>query len=70
MKNTISIILTLDATGLRMMKTIPTFCSMLYSNQIKTLMIGENALTVSKPVYSKMKRLLPINDSITFVKVV
>lgn len=56
-KNVIKINLTLSDQGLQKFKKIPTFNELLYPNQINSLKVGENILTVNNYIFGKLQRV-------------
>jgi hypothetical protein len=56
-KNTHKILLYLNDISLKKFKTIPTFKSMLYPNQLAGLKVGDNELIVNNTTWGKLERM-------------
>lgn len=55
--NKIEIALTLTEQGLKKFNVVPTFKNLLHNNQIASLKIGENILTVNHSVWGSLQRV-------------
>ena len=56
-KNTVEIKLTLTEQGLKKFNVVPTFKNLLHNNQIASLKIGENTLTVNHTVWGSLQQV-------------
>jgi len=66
--NTKSVNLILTNEGLKKFKTVPTFKNLLHTNQLNTLNVGENYITVNHYIYSSLKRVSGYDkDNITIL---
>lgn len=57
MKNLVTIQLTLTEQGLNKFLKVPTFKNLLYSNQLTSLMVGDNILNVNHTVWGSLQRI-------------
>ena len=53
----VNIILTLNAVGVNRFKVVPTFKNVLHQNQIDSLIVGDNNLTVNNTQWGKLQQL-------------
>lgn len=66
--NTHNIILNVNEIGLKRFKTVPTFKNLLHQNQLDSLKVGDNELTVNNSVWGTLQRMVDSDKNNMSVK--